>query len=174
MIRDLLLAGGRNAPEYEMLETRKRVSPSIVGLVWLALGLAISFCMHKGYLLNCGEVAYDYFGRFIPSVRRIEPISNLNVALLKGYASVLLASMPMLFLGFLFCDVEESVSGVRKKAKESQGVAIFVAIASLIFVGGFNHSIGRSSFAAFSLLSTGLTGLSAYCYRIAFCLATKK
>ncbi len=102
------------------------------------------------------------------------PISNLDVALVKGHASVMLASMPILFIGFLFCDVEESISGVRKKAKESQVIAALVAIASLVFIGGFNHSIGRSSFAAFSLLSTGLTGLSAYCYRVAFCLATKK
>ncbi len=163
-----------SAPEQGMQEIRKHVSPSIVGLVWLAFGLAISFCMHQGYLLNFGEFAYSSFGRFIPSVGRIEPISNLDVALVKGHASVMLASMPILFIGFLFCDVEESISGVRKKAKESQVIAALVAIASLVFIGGFNHSIGRSSFAAFSLLSTGLTGLSAYCYRVAFCLATKK
>lgn len=157
-----------------MLEIRKHVSPSMVGVVWLAFGLATSVAMHSGYLLTFGEFAYDSFGRFIPSVSRIEPISGDEVALVKGYASVMLASMPMLFLGFLFCDVEESVSGVRKKAKESQVIATLVAVASLVFIGGFNHSIGRSSFAAFSLLSTGLTGLSAYCYRVAFCLATKK
>lgn len=157
-----------------MLGIRKHVSPSIVGLVWLAFGLAISFFMHQGYLLNFGEFAYDYFGRFIPSVRRIEPISNLDVALLKGHASVMLASIPLSFIGFLFCDVEESVSGVRIKAKEPQVIVTLVAIASLVFIGGFNHLIGRSSFAAFSLLSTGLTGMSAYCYRVAFCLAAKK
>lgn len=157
-----------------MLKIQKHVSPLLVGLVWLAFGLAISFSMSQGYLLNFGEFAYDYFGRFIPSVNRIEPISNHDVALVKGYASAMLASMPMLFIGFLFCDVEEIVSGVRKKAKEAQVIATLVAIASLVFIGGFNHSIGRSSFEAFSLLSTGLTGLSAYCYRVAFCLATKQ
>lgn len=141
----------------------------------MAFGLAISFCMSQGYLLDIGESAYDSFGRYIPSVVRIkQPISNVDVALMKNYASVMLASMPILFLGFLFCDVEESISGVRKKAKESQVVATLVAIASLVFLVGFNHSIGRSSFAAFSMLTTGLTGISTYLYRLAFCLAAKK
>jgi hypothetical protein len=157
-----------------MQQFQKHMSPSILGLAWLAYGLITAFYMHQGYLLDFGEFAYDIFGKFVPSVNRIERISNLDVALAKGHASVMLASMPILFLGFLFCDVEDSVSGVRKKAKESQAIAMLLAIASLVFIAGFNHSIGRGSLVMFSLLSTGLTGLSAYCYRVAFCLATKK
>ena len=146
----------------------------MLGLVWLVFGLATAFFMHEGHLLDLGEFAYNAFGRFIPSVSRIERISNLEVALAKGHASVMLASMPMLFLALLHCDVEDSVSGVRKKGKESLAFAMLFTIASLVFIAGFNHRIGRSSFVMFSLLSTGFTGIAAYLYRVAFCIATKK
>jgi hypothetical protein len=130
--------------------------------------------MSQGYLLEFSQSAHESFGQFIPSVKRIERLTNLDVALAKGHASMMLMSMPLLFIGLLFCNVEDSVAGVRKKGKETVAAAILVAVASMVFVAGFSHSIGRSSFFAFSILSTLITGLSAYCYRVAFCIATKK
>lgn len=152
----------------------KPFSLSILGLAWLIYGLALAFCLSQGYLLEFSEFAYENLGKHIPSVSHIEHFSKYDTALAKKHASVMLASMPVLFIGFLFCDVEDSVLGVRKKGKESLATAMLVAIASLVFIAGFNNSIGRGSFANFSLLSIGLTGLSAYCYRVAFCVATKK
>ena len=157
-----------------MQQFQKHLSPSMLGLAWLVVGLAIAFCLHEGQLQDLGEFAYNTFGKFIPSISRIERISNLEVTLAKGHASLMLASMPILFLALLLCNVEDSVSGVRKKGKESLVIAILITIGSLVFIAGFNHPIGRNGFAMFSLLSTGLTGLAAYCYRVAFCIATKK
>ncbi|WP_428826162.1 hypothetical protein ACLIKD_18420 [Azonexus sp. IMCC34842] len=154
--------------------SQKYLSLSILGFAWLIYGLATAFCLSHGHLREFSEFAYDNFGKFIPSVNRIERLTNLDVALAKGHASLMLASIPLLFGGFLFCDVENSVSGIRKKGKETIAVVLLIVIASGIFIAGFNHSIGRNNFAKFSLLSTLITGISAYCYRLAFCIATKK
>lgn len=153
---------------------QKYLGLSILGFAWLIYGLATAFCLSHGHLLEFSQFAYENFGKFIHSVNRIERLANLDVALAKGHASVMLMSTPLLFAGLLWCDVEDYISGVRKKGKETVAIALLVAIASLVFIAGFNHSIGRGNFAKFSLLSTLITGLSAYCYRMAFCIATKK
>ena len=154
--------------------SRKYISLSVVVFAWCIYGQEIGFLISNGLLLEFGQLAHEHFGQFIPSVKRIEHLANFDVALAIGHASIMLLSLPMLFIGLLFCNVEDSVAGVRKKGKETVTVAMLVAIASGVFVAGFGHSIGRSSFFAFSILSTLIAGLSAYCYRVAFCIATKK
>jgi hypothetical protein len=153
---------------------RRHISLFVIVFAWLSYGEVTAFCMSHGYLLELGQLAHENVGQFIPSVKRIERLTNLDVALAKMHASTMLISMPALFIVFLFCNVEDSIAGVRKKGKETLAVAFLIAIASLVFVAGFSHNIGRSSFFAFSILSTLITGLSAYCYRVAFCVALKK
>ncbi len=153
---------------------RKHISLSFVVFAWIIYGEVTAFCMSHGHLLEFSQLAHENFGQFIPSITRIERLTNIDVALAKRHASTMLISMPALFILFLFCSVEDSIAGVRKKGKETLAVAFLIAIASLVFVAGFGHNIGRSSFFAFSILATLITGLSAYCYRLAFCVATKK
>jgi hypothetical protein len=141
---------------------------------WFVYGAVTGICMSQGYLLEYGQFAHEYFGKYIPSVNRIDKLTKIDVTLAKSHASVMFMSMPLLFIGFLFCSVEESIAGVRRNGKETLVFALLVVIASGVFVSGLGHSLGERSFFAFSMLATLLTGLCAYIYRVAYCIATKR
>lgn len=152
---------------------QKHIQVWMITIGWVVYGQALAFFMSHGYLVDVGQIVFDGFGKFIPSISRIASNPNLDVTLAQSLASLLLLSIPILFVAFLFCDFEGGVVGVREKGKEVLAVLLLTAIGSGVFVAGFNHSIAKNGFVAFSLLSTLITYLSAYCYRVAFCIATK-
>jgi len=146
----------------------------VIGFAWVAYGLLIYFLLSHEYLTGIGHLALDNFGQFIPSVRRIGKITDFDVTPAKMHVSIMLLSMPILFAALLFSNIENRVAGVRRKGKELKAVVILVSVASLVFVAGFNHHIGRDSLIGVTILSTMNTGLSALLYRTAFCIAFKK
>lgn len=156
----------------------KQEAGPILFFCWVAYGQVLGYGIEKGFLINFSSYLFEHAGRLFPSINRLGGeglFSNLYAQL---HASTMLVSIPVLFLFLLASDVEESVSGVRIKNKEKEVALIFFCVATLVFFGGFGFSgpskIFSSSFAGFSLLSSVLTFLSAYCFRMCFCIVFHK
>lgn len=136
-------------------------------VVWFLYGQFMAYGMSIGYFIDTGYLVWDVFGQFIPSITRLAKTGLETRQLL---ASVMLASVPLLFVTLLLVDVEASIKGVRLKKAETKVVTICCIVGSAIFVAGFGHRLFSGSYFAFSMGVTFLTYISAYSYRVAYCI----
>lgn len=145
-----------------------------IAVAWLTYSQLIALGISFGHLVEFGSLVWGALRDLIPSISRMDSYRYFDDTSAKLHASLMLASMPFLFVAFLATNVEPSVEGVRKKGTEIVVTLSLVLVASIVFLAGFGFKVGRGSLLSFSLLSCLVTGLSAYCYRVAFCIATKK
>jgi hypothetical protein len=136
-------------------------------VVWFLYSQLVAYGMSSGYILDTGYFLWEVFGQFIPSITRlVEPTSQPY----KLLATVMLVSMPLLFIVLLFVDVEEGIKGVRIKKTEVKAATILCIVGSSIFIAGFGSRSFRGSYLIFSMGAAFLTYISAYSYRTAYCI----
>lgn len=161
-----------------MLRKSEKIRTSIplwvIAAVWVVYSQLIAQGLSSGYLDNFGSLVWDALRNIIPSIGRMDRYEYFDAAIAKQHASIMLLSMPLLFVAFLATDAEPMVERVRKKKTEVAAALILSLVASMVFISGFGHRAGRGSLFTFSLVSCLVTGVSTYCYRVVFCITTKR
>lgn len=155
-------------------EGKKCIPLWSVLVAWLIYGQLIALGIASGYLVELGTLVWGALRDALPSIGRMDGRQYFDDLFAKLHASLMLVSMPLLFVGLLATDVESTVEKIRRKRTEVVATLLFVSVGSLVFFTGFGNRIGHGSLLGFSLLSCFLTGSSAYCYRLAFCVVTKR
>lgn len=146
--------------------------------LWMLYGMAIAYGISEGFLRAFSQAVWESMMRYVPSIWRIKDEYSFDVHLARQIASVIMLSMPILFMLMLPADVEESIHGARKKGTEIKALFIFLFLGSLIFVvglgvTGLTRLFGRSMY-GFSMKASLLIFLCTYLYRLAFCVAFKR
>lgn len=139
----------------------------LIVLAWFLYGQMIAGGLSAGYLNNIGVYAWEAFRQYIPSIARLHESYEI---LPRLHSSLMLMSMPFLFIALLLTDVEGSVEGVRKKGTEVPATIFIILIGSMVFVAGFGARRFNGSFFTFSIGASFLTAVSAYCFRAAYCI----
>lgn len=155
-----------------------RIDLAYVFSLWIFIGQIIAYSISNGLLIEFGDFLFVNFGIYVPSINRMDKVVFFDNFAAKRFASIILSLMPFLFAVLLFANVENSISQVRKNKKETSVAWVFFAVGCLAFVSGLNFSgpggVFRNSIYGFGFLATVVTFLSAYCFRIVFCIAFNK
>lgn len=150
-------------------------------LLWVAWVQFVAYCILNGLVPSIVLEIADAIGGFVPSISRLKDEYTFGLLAARRIASLALAMSPLLFLLLLLADVEDSISGVRRKGKEATGITIFIVIGLGMFVAGFGGRVPglplrlfHTSTIAFSFLASLITYLSPYVLRLAWCLRFKR
>lgn len=146
--------------------------------VWILIGQIVYFSLLNGLFSDFFIKIISDISDFVPSIYALGNYDYLFLVLSKYQAASVFALTPILFFVMLFVDF-----GVKKNEFGESDKLILAFILCLvlglgIFFSGFNYrgpmNIFRTSFFAFSVFSSVLTYLSAYCLRLAVLIAFRK
>lgn len=148
--------------------------------LWVAWGQFVSYCVLNGLVPEFIVGIADAIGDVVPSITRIGDNYVFGLSSARRIATLSLTMTPLLFALMLLADVEESVSGARKKGKEKTGIKILLVVGLGMFVAGFGYRIPGfpqrlfyTSDIAYSFQSSLLTYLGTLALRAAWCLNMK-
>ncbi len=145
--------------------------------LWVAWGQLVSYCVLNGLIPDFILGIADAIAGVVPSITRLGDHYAFGLPAARRIAALSLAMTPLLFLSMLFADVEEGISGIRKKGKETTAITMFLVLGIGIFIAGFGYRVPGfpqrlfyTNVIAFSFLSSLLTYLSTSFLRLVWCL----
>ena len=178
---DELLSFWTQQQEYMRKTELKAPYLWLLFLLWVVWGQFVAYCVLNNLVPSIVLEIADAIGGFVPSISRLKDEYTFGLLAARRIAFLALAMTPILFLLLLCADVEDSISGVRKKGMEAKAIAMFSIVGLGVFVAGFGGRVPgfpvrvfHTSTIAFSFLASLITYISPYVLRVAWCLRFKR
>ena len=132
--------------------------PAIVA-IWLLYGLLLWDGIVRGYLGNLPLIAWEAVGQWIPSIRQLDAVGREWP---KLHASLLVTTLPLLLLAFLYADMSTGIARVVASGRRGMAIALLPLLGIVVFFLGLDSRKLGGTFFAYALGSSALFAGSAY------------